>query len=216
LATKENIILIGGGGHCRACIDVIEAQGKFLIAGIIDVKEKLRQKVSGYELIGCDEDLPGLIRQYKYYLITIGQIRNVEKRKASFDYLRKIGGVFPVIISPFAYVSNQASIGDGSIIMHNAFINSSADIGSNCIINTGVIIEHDVKIEDNCHISTGAIVNGQCLIGECTLLGSGSITANNITITKNTIVGAGSCVVDSITESGVYVGTPARILGKNE
>ena len=66
---KENIILIGGGGHCKACIDVIETQGKFLIAGIIDVKEKLHQKVGGYEVIGSDEDLPGLIKQYKYYLV---------------------------------------------------------------------------------------------------------------------------------------------------
>jgi sugar O-acyltransferase (sialic acid O-acetyltransferase NeuD family) len=216
LTAKENIILIGGGGHCRACIDVIEAQAKFQIAGIIDIKENLHRQISDYEIIGCDEDLPGLIRQYKYYLITIGQIKNPEKRKASFDYIRKIGGNFPAIISPFAYVSNKASIGDGTIIMHNTFINTNAAIGSNCIINTGAIIEHDVKIEDNCHISTGAIVNGQCSIGECTFLGSGSTTTNNITITKNTVVGACSCVVDSITESGIYTGIPAKKSGKNE
>ena len=216
LVEKKKIILVGGGGHCRACIDVIEAQGKFLIAGIIDVKEKQHQKVSGYEVIGCDEDLPGLINQYKYYLVTIGQVKNAEKRKTSFNYLRKLGAVFPVIISPLAYVSHKASIGDGTIVMHNAFINSSADIGSNCIINTGVIIEHDVKIEDNCHVSTGAIVNGQCLVGECTFLGSGSITTNNITISKKTIVGIGTCVINSITTCGVYAGNPARKLGKNE
>lgn len=213
---KENIILIGGGGHCKACIDVIETQGKFSIAGIIDVKEKLHQKVSEYEISGCDEDLPRLIKQYKNYLLTIGQIKTAEKRKTCFDYLKKLGAIFPVIISPSAYVSNKASIGDGTIVMHNVFINSGVDIGSNCIINTGAIIEHDVKIEDNCHISTGAIVNGQCLIGESTFLGSGSTTINNINIKKNTFIGAGSCVVSSITESGSYAGIPARKLSNNE
>ena len=33
---KKNIILIGGGGHCKSCIDVIEAEDKFEIAGIVD------------------------------------------------------------------------------------------------------------------------------------------------------------------------------------
>ena len=42
---KEKIILIGGGGHCKSCIDVIEQQGKYHIAGIVDVSEKLHQKV---------------------------------------------------------------------------------------------------------------------------------------------------------------------------
>jgi len=213
---KEEIILIGGGGHCKACIDVIEAQDKFRIAGIIDVKEKLHQKVSSYEAIGCDQDLPELIEQYKYYLITIGQIKNAEKRRRRFEYLKNLGAVFPVIISPFAYVSNKTSIGEGTIVMHKAFINTGADIGRNCIVNTGVIIEHDVRIGDHCHVSTGAIVNGQCTIGECTFLGSGSITANNITIINDTVVGAGSSVINSIVESGVYAGAPARKLSKNE
>jgi len=34
----EDIILIGGGGHCRSVIDVIESENKFLIRGIVDQK----------------------------------------------------------------------------------------------------------------------------------------------------------------------------------
>ena len=33
---KPEIILLGGGGHCRSCIDVIEQAGDFNIAGIVD------------------------------------------------------------------------------------------------------------------------------------------------------------------------------------
>jgi len=35
---KKELILIGGGGHCTACIDVIEQEGRFAIAGIVDVE----------------------------------------------------------------------------------------------------------------------------------------------------------------------------------
>ena len=36
---KEDLILIGGGGHCRSCGDVIEMDGHFVIRDIVDQKE---------------------------------------------------------------------------------------------------------------------------------------------------------------------------------
>ena len=38
---KKPIILIGGGGHCKSMIEVIESAGKFQIIGIVDVAEKV-------------------------------------------------------------------------------------------------------------------------------------------------------------------------------
>ena len=32
----KEVILIGAGGHARACIDVIELDGKYKIAGFIE------------------------------------------------------------------------------------------------------------------------------------------------------------------------------------
>ena len=41
----NNIILIGGGKHCHACIDIIEDDGNYQIIGIIDNNKKLIQKL---------------------------------------------------------------------------------------------------------------------------------------------------------------------------
>jgi len=32
----KSLLLIGGGGHCRSCIDFIEEEGKYQIAGIVN------------------------------------------------------------------------------------------------------------------------------------------------------------------------------------
>ena len=61
---KKNI-LIGGGGHCKSCIDVIEQEGKYRIAGIVDLPEKLHQKILGYKIIAIDDDLPRLVEVKK-------------------------------------------------------------------------------------------------------------------------------------------------------
>ena len=60
---KKKIILIGGGGHCNACIDVIEAQNKYTIIGIIEKSEKEDYFKKEYPIIGYDKDLVNIIKK---------------------------------------------------------------------------------------------------------------------------------------------------------
>ena len=187
---KEKIILIGGGGHCKACIDVIEQEGRFTIAGIVDISEKKQHNVLGYPVIGSDADLAELIKIFPNVLITLGQIKSPVRRMELFNFLQQIGARFPVIKSPLAYVSSHASIGEGTIIMHQALINAGASLGANCIINTKALVEHDAVIEDHCHISTGAIVNGGVSIGSGSFFGSGAVSKEYTSIPSNSFIKA--------------------------
>jgi len=54
---KEDIILIGGGGHCRSCIDVIKMEGRFAIRGILDANECLSHPILTHDLFGKEEDI---------------------------------------------------------------------------------------------------------------------------------------------------------------
>ena len=49
---KASILLIGGGGHCRACVDVLEQEGRFQIAGIVERNGGPREAVYGLSGIG--------------------------------------------------------------------------------------------------------------------------------------------------------------------
>lgn len=206
---KEGIVLVGGGGHCKSCIDVIEQEGRFRIAGIVDVKEKIGRKVLEYRIIAGDDELPELAGKHKNFLITIGQIKTPSKRMEKFECLKKIGARFPAVISPLAHLSRHASVEEGVIVMHKAVINAGARIGRNCIINTGAIVEHDAKIGDHCHISTGCVVNGECRIGKGVFLGSNCVISNDISIADGAVIGAGCVVVNSIDQSGLYAGNPS-------
>jgi sugar O-acyltransferase (sialic acid O-acetyltransferase NeuD family) len=192
--TREDIILIGGGGHCSSVIDVIEEQGFYNIRGIIDLREKLGGINLGYSIIGDDNDLKDLVKIYRNFLVTIGHLRSPERRIEIYDMLRKASAILPVIISPRAYVSRHTSIGPGSVIMHMAQINAGTVIGENCIINSKALIEHGVQIGNHCHISTGAIINGDCQIGKRCFIGSGAICRESITIPDGSFIKAGTLV----------------------
>ncbi len=149
MSPKDKIILIGGGGHCKSVIDVIETQNRFEIAGILDVKEKIGMQVLNYSIIGSEDELHSLCKEYTYFLITVGHIKSALLRIRLFEEVKKHGGNLPVIISPKAYVSKYSKINEGTVVMHSSIINASAIVGNNCIVNTGAVIEHDCVIEDN-------------------------------------------------------------------
>ena len=188
----DKILLIGGGGHCKSVIDVIEQEGKYTIAGIVDKKEHLGQEVLGYKIIGCDDDLEKLYKTYKYAVVTVGQIKTNALRVKIFNQLKNIGYVLPTIVSPLSYVSKHSFIEEGTAVMHQVLINANVKIGKNCIINTKALIEHDCIIEDNCHISTGAIVNGGVVVKGNTFVGSGATTKESIAVSG--FIKAGSVV----------------------
>lgn len=191
---KEDIILVGGGGHCKACIDVVEEENRYNIAGVVDLPEKVGEEVLSYKIIATDDDLSELANSYNNFLITAGQIGNPNLRVKLFNQLENLGVNFPVIISPNSYVSKHAKIGKGTIVMHNAVINADASVGMNCIINNKALIEHDAQIGNHCHISTGVIVNGGVKVGDKTFFGSGAVSKQYITIPENSFIKANSIV----------------------
>lgn len=188
---KPKLILIGGGGHCAACIDVIEQEDKFEIAGIVD-KDAASGMLLGYPILGGDDDLDALRSSYDYALITVGQIKSPSTRIRLFAYTKSLEFILPTIVSPRAYVSKHASIGEGSIIMHDALVNARASIGRNCIVNTKALIEHDAVVGDNCHISTGAIINGGAMISQGSFVGSNAATKEAVETKENAFIKAGS------------------------
>ena len=187
----DEIILIGAGGHARACIDIIELCGHYKIAGFIEKGGNDNQKNLGYPVIGTDEDLLHLRQKYKSSLVTIGQIKSSIIRVKLFELLLEMEYKLPVIVSPKAYVSKHARVGEGTIVMHDAIVNANAKVGKNCIINNKALIEHDAVIGDHCHVATGAIVNGEVQVGEGTFIGSGVVTKQSISIGNNCVISAG-------------------------
>ncbi|MEK6480103.1 acetyltransferase [Catalinimonas sp. 4WD22] len=209
---RQEILLIGGGGHCKSVIDVIEQEGSYTIKGIIDVAEKVGQQVSGYNIIGTEEELPELLKSIPYAMVTVGQVRDSALRIKLFERIKAAGGQLPVIVSPHAYVSPKAQIGEGSVVMHAACVNAGAKVGLNAIINSQALIEHDAVVGNHCHISTAAVINGDCQVGDEILVGSRAALRQGVKIADHVLIGMGSIVLQDINQPGIYAGVPAQKL----
>ena len=140
------LILIGGGGHCKAVIDVAETAG-YTILGILDIPENVGKNVLAYKIKGTDEDIPFYVDKADF-IVTVGFIKSPELRIKIHRRVIESGGRLATIIASTAHVSQYATIREGTVVMHHAVINACALVGFGCIINTFCNIEHDVKIGD--------------------------------------------------------------------
>lgn len=193
--SAPRILLVGAGGHARACIDVIELQGQFEIAGLVGQPHEVGTRVLGYEVLGSDDELPSLVKRVPRALVTVGQIKTAEPRVRLFERLTELGCELPAITSPFAHVSRHAVIGAGTIVMHGAVVNASAAVGLNGIVNSQALIEHDAQIGDHCHLSTGTLINSGVRVGDRTFIGSGTSVRQGIVIGRDCVIGMGQRVV---------------------
>lgn len=191
----ESILLVGAGGHAKACIDVIEREGSYSIKGLIGSASEVGKSALGYKVIGTDDDLPGLVGGCKNALVGVGQIKSPNLRMKLFDRLVKLGFNLPTIISPLAYVASSAVVEIGTVVMHGAIVNSDAKVGKNCIINSKALIEHDVCVGDHCHVSTGAILNGTVCVDDGVFIGSGAVVREGVRIGKDSLIGMGQAVL---------------------
>lgn len=207
----KDLILVGGGGHCKSVIDSIKSKNEFNIVGILDTKEKLGQALNDIKFIGTDEDyLKFFNKGIKYAFITIGSIGNTIVRENVYYNLKKIGFHIPIIIDDSSIVSKGCFIDEGSFIGKGVVINTDVNIGKNCIINTRSIIEHDSVIEDFVHIAPGSVLSGNVFIGEKTHIGTNSTVIQNIRVSNNCLIGAGSVVISDISCGKKAYGNPCK------
>lgn len=210
----KELILVGGGGHCKSVIEVAESAG-YTILGILDMPEEVGKSVLGYPVIGTDEDIPQYVGKADF-IIAVGFIKDPTIRIRIFDRIRNAQGHLATLVASTARVSRHAKLGEGTVVMHQAFVNAGAVVGENCIINTFANVEHDVVVGDQCHISTGTMINGDCKVGDRCFIGSSSVLANGVSVGEEIVVGAGSFVRKSIKEKGIYSGNPAILKTKRK
>ena len=198
------MILFGGGGHCRSCIDAIESSGRYKIAGIVLPTLDGGNCVFNYKVLGTDDELSRLKEISKVALVTVGHIRSADIRRKLYIKLCNFGFHLPFVIAKTAYISPRAKVGSGSIFLNGSVVNSASTVGKNCIINTRAVVEHDASVSDHCHISTGAILNGGVTIGSGSFIGSGSIIRENVNIGACAFVAAGQVVTKDLPDGAFY------------
>lgn len=208
---KKNVVIIGGGGHARVILSIINQSREFKMIGYTDNIEQ--EGMPNY--LGKDEILLRKKNEYVNLVIGISYIKNVYNslRKKIINKFYSIEEYnFPIITSKYSYIDENTIIKAGTIIGNACVINTCSKINEFCVINTNSTIEHNCILGFNTQVSPGTTLLGNVETGNHVFIGAGSTVLEDISITDNVIIGAGSLVTKNITRSGLYYGNPARFI----
>ncbi len=196
---EKSLLVVGGGGYAKMCIEILNQTDTFGIVGIVDLRLPINSSVLGVPILGRDKNIDELIQKgLKNVVLGIGAVLNHSVRKKTFLNLKAKGLRMPNILHPSASVEQSVQLGDGNHIMQGAIIGSCVKIGNNCIINSGCIISHDAIIGDNVHIAPGAIIAGNVIVKNNSVIGMGATVFLGVKIGKNVVVNNGSNVFEDV------------------
>lgn len=202
---KNKLLIIGASGHGKVVADIALKMNRWESIAFLDDDEGINISM-GIKVIGTSDEILTYIQEYEIF---VGVGDNTARQKI-YEKLEKVGASIPILIHPSAVLGEKVEIGVGTVVMAGTVINCCTEIGKGSIINTASTIDHDNNIEAFVHISPGAHLAGTVRVGQGTWLGIGSVVSNNINISSGCKIGAGSVVVKDITDSGTYIGVPAR------
>jgi len=205
MSTVNGIVICGFGGHARSVADVACSLG---IANLIFVDENAADGETFYGF-PVYKNFPEQLPEGWAAFPASG---NNATRLSQIAMLEEWHWPVYTIISATATIGINTTVGAGTFIGHHSHVGPNTTIGKGCIMNTGSITEHDCNVGDFTHISIGARIAGKTRIGSHCFIGAGSVVIDGIKVTNKVTLGANGCIVKDIDESGVYVGTPARII----
>ena len=204
----DNIIMVGG---FHEMVELCEDCG-LNIVGIID--NTLKGTYEGVTVIGTDDDRHEIFKKFGDVPLVLTPDKPAIREKLYHLY-KEVGFSFKTIISPTARISRTATIGEGTIIQDSVNVSSHTRIGSFVKLNTMSNVMHDCVVGDFTTIAPNVCVLGRIGIGKKCYIGANATVLPDLKIVDGTTVGAGATVLRSIEEAGVYIGTPTRLLKKN-
>ena len=211
MKAREQLVVFGAGGHAKVVLDIIERQGVYAIAGLLDDDVKHQGKrFFGYPVLGTRAELPALLSaELRHAVVTIGDNAS---RAAVAAFMQQLGWIFASAVHPSASISRGAEIGPGSVVMAGCVVNADAYVGRQVIINTGATVDHDCRVEDAVHIAPGCHLCGGVNVGPGSFLGAGSAVTPGVRIGAKAVIGAGSTVIRDVADGARVSGSPARAL----
>jgi len=211
---RIEVVIIGAGGHARAVYEILMHDLNIEVAGFVDnAADTVGEMIGGIPVVGDHSILPDLLKEG--VLGAVIGIGDNKLRRMQYNVIKTIGFETVNAIHPTAHIAHNVRIGRGVVIGTGTTVCTGARIGDNVIINTGAIIEHESIIGDDVHIAPGSSIAGRVTINRGVFVGIGSVIKEYVTIGENAIIGAGSVVLEDIPDNAVAVGSPARIVRRN-
>ncbi len=216
----EKILIAGGegtGGNALACIEDMRRDygSKFQVEGFLNdflFSAENQRKIRGLPVVGKLDDSLKFFKDGYRFVFAVHPIGHGKTRKEAFEKMNiPVEGLVSVI-HPRTFIAFDAKVEPGVILLPGCSIFSGSRIGQCSFVGNNVSIGHDSEIESFCHLSNGAVISSYVRVGQGTDICLNSTILDMVKVADFSVIGSCSLLTRDATESGVYLGNPARMV----
>ena len=209
----KRVVIIGAGGHAREVADIFRHQAQqgenvTLVGFVVDDPDAHEKTTNGVPILGDWSWFEKADRSQLVVICAIG-LPHVRRQLVWRAISRDLK--FTSAISPLAYVSPDAGIGEGVMIFPFSFASAGSSIEDHAVINVGATVSHDTRVGSFATLSPGVHLAGNVSVGEGSYLGIGASVIHGVSIGKWSTIGAGAAVVRELPDNVTALGVPAKV-----
>lgn len=214
----KRVVIIGAGGHAREVAEILghqarESSGPRVLGFVVDNPENHTAEVGRLPVLGDWSWFEGANRDGLAVICAVGL---PQLRKRLVEQAAAKGLPFASAVSPLAYLSPEAKLGEGGMVFPHSFASAGSSIGSHTIVNVGASVSHETRVSRYGTLSPGVRLAGNVSVGEGCYFGVGSSVIDGVSIGEWVIVGGGACVTKDLPDNVTAVGLPARVIKTRE
>ena len=213
--SMESLYIFGAGEFAQIACSYFTEEGKYDFKGFViddEIAESTHITVMGFQVHKYSEIVNKLIETKTKVFVAISATQMNKSRANVYFRLKAEGCRFATYISPMAFVSKHASIGENVFIFEENVVQFGASIANNTILWSGNHIGHQSKIGSHNFFSSHVVVSGFCSIGDYCYFGVNATLVDHLNIASGTLLGAGSLLLGNTENDSVYIGSPAKKL----
>lgn len=210
MAERRPLVVLGGGGHAREVLDIVEAvnaaEPRHRVLGYVAGEQSALLRARGYHHLGADERLATVEAEY-VIAIGAGGVR------ARLDTLASSHDLQPAtLVHPDATVGARVRLAPGVVVFAGARLTTDVEIGRHTHVNQNATVAHDCVLGDYVTVNPLAALSGAVTLADRVTVGSGAVIVEGVRVGAGTVVGAGAVVTASLPGDVTAVGVPARPL----
>jgi sugar O-acyltransferase (sialic acid O-acetyltransferase NeuD family) len=214
---RRSVVVIGGGGHGREVLDVIDAHNaagrleRLDVLGVVDDNPSeptcARLKQRGVPLLGSLRQWLAEADTRVGYVIGIGD----GATRRSIDRTMTRAGLEAVpLVHPASTAGFGVSLAPGAVVFAGAVLATNIQLGRHTHVHRCATVGHDCSLGDFVTVNPSAGVSGDCVVEDDVMIGVGAAVLQGLTVGRGATVGASACVVRDVGATLVVKGVPAR------
>jgi sugar O-acyltransferase (sialic acid O-acetyltransferase NeuD family) len=213
---KQKLVIIGDGETAQLACEYFTHDSDLTVAGFaVEERFKKVENLYGLPVVPLEalEERFGPDDHAAFVAISYTQLNRVRTRL--YEQIKGRGYSFASYVSSRAFVWRTAKIGENCFILENNVIQHGVTIEDNVYLWSGNHIGHQTVIHRNTYVASHVVISGFCEIGANSFIGVNAAFNDKVKVGEDCIIGAGAMVIKNTEPGMVYVGNPAKPLGKS-